>query len=261
MVDDADGRALLVLLCSLGTSTRIWDGVRAALSEMEGDLDVLAIDLPGHGEGPVASATFTIADLARDVVNAVERRRPTGSVVVAGVSMGGAVALEVADRRPAWLSAIAMFNSAASFGGPGALDGLMSQVRVGGTDALREPSAAGWFTAEFAESNAGLVESFLDDLSAVDDGSYLACCGALAQYDASSRLSGVNSPALIVAGDHDRGPTPQSMQELARALPNARYAELAPAAHLAVVEQPRAAAALISELVRSVSSKENHGQY
>jgi pimeloyl-ACP methyl ester carboxylesterase len=88
----------LVLLHALGSSRRVWDPVVPALSE---HFDVVAVDLPGFGDSaPLPTDTepspevlaATVADLLGDLgVRAAH---------VVGNSLGGWVALELAERRP-----------------------------------------------------------------------------------------------------------------------------------------------------------------
>jgi pimeloyl-ACP methyl ester carboxylesterase len=88
-----------VLLHPLGSSRRIWDPVLPALAEHH---DVLAVDLPGFGESPPlppeveplpAVLAATVAGLLDELDLPVAH--------VAGNSLGGWVALELARLRPA----------------------------------------------------------------------------------------------------------------------------------------------------------------
>jgi 3-oxoadipate enol-lactonase/4-carboxymuconolactone decarboxylase len=83
----------------------------------------------------------------------------------------------------------------------------------------------------------------------VDDESYARCCEALGFFDRSASLSTVRVPALIVAGAHDPVCTPASMRQLAAALPDARFVELAGASHLVPLEDPDATASLLTEFL------------
>jgi pimeloyl-ACP methyl ester carboxylesterase len=90
--------APLVLVHPLGSSRRVWDPVVPALSD---SFDVLAVDLPGFGDSPplppdveptpevLAAAVGTLLD---DLAIPVPH--------VAGNSLGGWVALELAQLRP-----------------------------------------------------------------------------------------------------------------------------------------------------------------
>lgn len=87
--------APLLLIHGLGLSWRSWKPVLPRLAR---DHDVLAIDLPGFGSAPpLAGRTPTVAALA----DAVEReldRSGLGRAHIAGNSLGGWIALELARR-------------------------------------------------------------------------------------------------------------------------------------------------------------------
>src|SRR5215207_6526608 len=87
---------LLVLLPSLGTTTALWNGVVAELRRTAPALRVLRVDLPGHGASPAAES-FTIGDLAEATLRLVDEVGG-GRFHVAGVSLGGTIALELAVR-------------------------------------------------------------------------------------------------------------------------------------------------------------------
>ncbi len=87
------GRPLL-LLHGLGGSWRSWTPVRGALADRR---DVIAIDLPGHGDSPARADSGTFAGLADSVAGFVRDSGLTG-VDVVGSSMGARLALELARR-------------------------------------------------------------------------------------------------------------------------------------------------------------------
>jgi pimeloyl-ACP methyl ester carboxylesterase len=72
---------------------------------------VYAIDLPGHGGSP-APAVPVDGDRAAEVVIAFLEQVLGGPAAVAGHSLGGAVALLAALRRPELVSALALVSSA-----------------------------------------------------------------------------------------------------------------------------------------------------
>ena len=88
----------LVLLHALGSSRQSWDPVLAALSEL---FDVLAVDLPGCGDSPpldqaVEPAPAALARAVAELLDDLGIDAPH----VAGNSLGGWVALELAGLRP-----------------------------------------------------------------------------------------------------------------------------------------------------------------
>ncbi|WP_433177890.1 alpha/beta fold hydrolase [Actinoallomurus sp. CA-150999] len=84
----------LVLLHGVGLDRRTWRPVRDLLAE---EREVIALDLPGHGESPSlpAGVRYDVAGYVgavREAIGALGLDRPH----VAGNSLGGAIALELA---------------------------------------------------------------------------------------------------------------------------------------------------------------------
>lgn len=242
---------LLVLLPSLGTTTELWDGVVARLSTAVHAPRILRVDLPGHGASPAASEPFGIVELAASVLALVDEVGG-GAFDVAGDSLGGAVALELALAAPERVRRLAMFCSGAAIGTPQGWADRAAQVRASGTASVVAGSAQRWFAPGYLDAHPdGPGGHALKTLIDVDDESYALCCEALAAFDRRAALAEVQAPALIVAGGHDQVATPALMRELADGLPDARFVELAHAGHLVPLEDPAETAALLSALLGS----------
>ncbi|ELY60566.1 alpha/beta hydrolase fold protein [Natronococcus amylolyticus DSM 10524] len=84
----------LLLVHGLGGSWRTWTPILDALAA---ERDVIAVDLPGHGETPSLSGEVSIDTLATAVTSFLEARDLEG-VDVVGNSMGGRLVLELARR-------------------------------------------------------------------------------------------------------------------------------------------------------------------
>ncbi len=247
---------LLVLLPSLGTTTDLWDGVVARLTATSEAPRILRVDLPGHGASPVARDTLTVSDLAAGVLRLVDELGG-GAFHVAGDSLGGAVALELAIASPERVLSLAMFCSGAKIGSPESWAQRAAQVRASGTSSVVAGSAERWFAPGYLDAHPdGPGPRALSTLMEVDDESYARCCEALGAFDRSQALAQVHAPALIVAGGHDPVCTPASMHELAASLPDARFVELPDAGHLAPLEDPDATAALLADHLRTPSAFE-----
>jgi pimeloyl-ACP methyl ester carboxylesterase len=82
----------LVLVHGLGSQWQMWQPV---LERLSAERDVVAIDLPGFGGSPLLDGTPTVAALA-DAVSAFAAGLGLERPHVAGNSLGGAIALELA---------------------------------------------------------------------------------------------------------------------------------------------------------------------
>ena len=249
--ESAPSSSLLVLLPSLGTTSAVWDGVVAELSAALPALRILTVDLPGHGASPVTSEPFSMADLADATLRLVDEAGG-GRFHVAGLSLGGAVALELAAAHPQRVLSFAAFCTGSRIGTAASWAERAAQVRGSGTASLVTASAGRWFSpGYFGSPGSAAGARSLIDLVDVDDESYALCCDALGVFDRTPSLGEIQVASLIVSGENDPVITTTSMREFALALPNAAFAEITGAAHLAPLERPVVAAELLASRLRA----------
>ena len=236
------GAPLLVLGPSLGTSTLLWDDAAALLAP---HYEVIAWDLPGHGMSAPAREPFTVADIAGAVLEVAEGR----SFHYAGVSLGGAVGLELALRHPDRVGRVAMICSLARFGQPEAWRERAGLVRAQSTSVLVGASAGRWFSPGSIARLPEVTGRLLHNLADTDDESYALCCEALAGYDLTAELGEVAVPLLAVSGRDDPVAPTEAVAEIAAAIPHGRAADIPDAGHLAPAEQPEAVASLLIDFL------------
>ena len=242
---------LLVLGPSLGTSAgALWAACAAGLDDA---FDLLAWDLPGHGHNrSVPDEAFTMAELAAGVLAIVDevqhqREDPGRPFHYAGVSVGGAVGLQLLLDAPERVVAAALLCTGARIGSEASWAGRIGQVSVSGTAVLVEGSAERWFGPGFLEREPDVARGLLRGLEQTQDDGYLRVCEALATFDVRDRLGEVATPVLAVAGGHDPTTPPEGLREIADGVRHGVYAELDGVAHLAPVEAPAAVVALLRQ--------------
>ena len=231
---DAPGPALL-LLHGAGGSHLVWPGALRRLA----DTRVLALDLPGHGRSdpPGRRLMAHYAATVSDFIAAVG----APEIVLAGHSMGGAIALTLALEPPAALRGLVLMSV-----GP--------QMRVNDTllgGGLADFEAAADFIANYGfaaapdELRQQTRQAILQTGATTTFGDFLAC----SRFDARARLPGIHLPALVIGGDEDRLTPPRQMDALAAGLPHAQRARLAGAGHFVMLERPAEVAALVADFL------------
>ena len=247
----------LVLVHGVGHHHQAWRPVVERL----GDFDVLATDSPGFGRSPALPAGVDPTVWAyADAFQAFFAEQGLDRPHVAGNSMGGAIALELA-RRGAVRSATAF--SPAGFWTAGEL--RYAQLSLGVLAGLPRPLRPAVVRA--ARTRAGRAALFAQlvkrpgDVPADEAVSTLrdawaapAFAGALAAFDHYEFTAGneLDDARVTVAwGDTDRLlPVRRQAPRARAALPRARHV-LLDAGHLPYTDAPDAVAALVRETART----------
>lgn len=232
------GRAI-VLIHGAGTSSLLWLRLLPALSRWG---RVLALDLPGHGrsEGPGLARVELYREVVRTFCAALELERP----VLAGHSMGGAVALDYALAYPGELSALGLCATAASF------EIAPEVLRLSGEGG---PAFGRFFAgAAFGSRVSALrAETATRDLLTARADVLAGDFGACAAFDLGSRLAEVRIPATVVVGAQDRILPPVAAEALGRAIPGAQIERVPGCGHMVPWEAPEALATALAWLVAS----------
>ncbi len=244
---------LLVLGPSLGTSSAtLWTECAAALTDV---FDVVAWDLPGHGYNhTVPDESFTMAELARGVVKVLDeileqRDQFGGSFAYAGVSVGGAVGLQLLLEHPSRVTAAVLLCTGAKIGDAAMWGGRVGQVSVSGTPVLVSGSTERWFGPGFLDRRPEIGSALLHALQDTDDQGYIQVCEALAEFDVRDQLGKIDVPVLAVSGAADGVAPTDGLREIAEQVQHGRLVELEGVAHLAPAEAPEQVAQLIRQHV------------
>ena len=100
---------LLVLLHGYGDSFTSWEGW---VKELKSTYRIISIDFPGHGLTRAAAGTQLSGEGLADFIDALAQRLALPKFAVAGNSMGGGVAWELAVRHPERINALILVDAA-----------------------------------------------------------------------------------------------------------------------------------------------------
>jgi 3-oxoadipate enol-lactonase len=240
--DGPTGAPTLVLLSSLGANHAMWAPCVDALAE---EFRVVTIDARGHGRSPAAppGAGCTLADLGRDVLAALAELDELeglggGRVHLAGLSLGGMIAMWLAAYHPQRVGRLALLCASAHLPpAQGWLD-RAATVRARGMTAVADAVVGRWITPELADRDPALAAGLREMVTSTDPESYAQCCEAIATMDLRPNLARIAAPTLVIGGTQDPATPPEHQRAITAGIPGARLELLDPAAHLATAEQP-----------------------
>jgi pimeloyl-ACP methyl ester carboxylesterase len=238
-----DRGALLALLHAAGSNAGMWRRQLAGLGERH---SVLALDLPAHGRSDGVDGPALVEESAAVVerfLDAVTRR----PCVLVGRSMGAAVALVVAVRRPDLVRGLVLACAAARFA---LADAMLATAR----DVARGRLPQQFGTETFSPSTPPEVmrEAWMEQVK-TDPRVRLADLLACRAFDGRPLLPRVGVPALVVAGADDTVTPVAQGEELARGIPGARLEVLEQAGHQAPLEQSGRFNALVAAFAEELA--------
>jgi 3-oxoadipate enol-lactonase len=246
-------KPLLVVGPSLGTSTVLWTETAALLGD---EYDVIGWDLPGHGISPAATEGFDMAELADAVVDLVDSVSPGATFHYAGVSLGGAVGLQLGIKHGDRLRSLSVQCSGAKIGTPEGWLERAETVRAQGTPVMIQGSAQRWFAAGFMDRQPEVSSRLLHSLRDSDRFSYSFCCEALASFDVREHLGSITVATQAIAGVEDTVAPPSMAEAVVSGITAgggfAVVETLDGVGHLAPAEAP----AVVADLMRTFM-KEN----
>jgi len=222
--DGAD-RPPLVLVHGAGGSYMHWP---AELRRLAGST-VYSLDLPGHGgsPGPGRDTISGYAEVVREFAAALD----LPPFVLAGHSMGGAIAQEFALTYPDRLAGIILVGS-------GARLRVAQQILDG---ILVDPEATAVMVAQWSyagEADPAALDLYVRRLRDVDPrvthGDFLACN----RFDRMADSARISLPTLVLCGEQDRMTPCKYSQYLADQIPGARLALIGGAGHMVMLEKP-----------------------
>ena len=235
-LDGPDDAAVLVLCNSLGTTQRLWEPQMPAFTRA---FRVLRWDHRGHGLSPVAPGAYTMEMVAGDLVALLDRLG-IARASVCGMSLGGAVAMQLAVLAPDRVERLVLACTTPRFGDPETWRARAVAVRRDGTGVVADGAIGRWFTARTSEEHPDVPAHFHDDLLSVAAAGYAGCCDALAAWDFGESLGAIAAPTLVVAGAEDPVVPPADAEVTTSRIPDARLVVIDDAAHLANIDQPSA---------------------
>jgi pimeloyl-ACP methyl ester carboxylesterase len=234
-----------VLLHPFPLDASVWGAVRPLLA---GDRPILTPEFPGLGAAPTQDEP-SVDGFADAVATRIAEGVPGGRAVVAGLSLGGYVALALAARHPERVKALVLSDTRAE---PDTAEAAAAR-RESADQVLREGAE-------------GFLDGFVPALVAPGDHASLHAARAIAgaqrpegiagalralagRADRRPDLAAMDVPALVIVGSEDVPTPPPLAEAMAAALPDAELVVIEGAGHLTALERPTTWAAAVGDFL------------
>jgi pimeloyl-ACP methyl ester carboxylesterase len=257
----------------LAGSARNWTDLMDLLRP---GLDCAALDLPGFGESlPRPDRRYSIGALAQTTAALIERHG-RGPVHLIGNSMGGAVCVKLAAKRPDLVRSLTLISPA--------LPDLQPRMDLVRFPVVSMPRVGGWALSKVKTISPeqrvlNVMSNCYFDMAVVPPSRLAREVAELARRDTLSYADEVligcvrslttqtmragprapwrdaarcTMPALVIYGSHDRLVSPRAAGKAARLFPDSRVVVLPRTGHIAQMERPAAVAAEIAVLLGGI---------
>jgi len=238
-----EDRPTLIFIHGSGNTSTLWTGQIQGLSE---NFNTIAIDLPGHGKSP-GSGMDSVEDYTRVLVDFIKKIKAP-SPVPCGLSLGGAITLQLILENPEIFSAGIIVNSGARLRVlPAILDMVKNNynayVSSFRTIAVSQNSDPASF-----EAVVRALEECAPDVTYND---FIACDN----FDIMERIHEIKAPVLILTAEEDRLTPVKYGIFLAERIKNAQREHIIDAGHMSPVEKSHEVNSAIKNFMEKTSQR------
>ena len=227
----------LVLIHGYPLDHTMWFGVIAALG---GGVRTIAPDLRGFGKSGPPEGEPSIDALARDIVKMLDRDN-IPRAVIAGMSMGGYVALSVAEMAREKMAGLALVNSQCFADTEEARKGrreMIQKVRQGGATVAAQAAIPKMF-APSRTNNPDYQRFIIQGADAAGvEGISWALEAMARRTDRCHVLSDAAFPTLILHSAEDQFIPLEKARKMSELNPQSHFVTIKGAGHAAAIETP-----------------------
>lgn len=242
----------LMFVHGMGGGSAAW---QAQYDFFAGRCRVIAWDSPGYGgSGGLEADEPAVADYVDMLIRFFDAAG-IETAHLAGHSLGGVFVAAFAKRYPERVRSLALLQAVAGYG---SREPAERQDQI----AARRREIEAMTGAAFAELRArsalapGASKALVARAAAVSYSTpargYLQQWAALCSADIFGELAGVDKPAIVIGGEHDKVATQGRLAAIAEAIPGARTRTIAGAGHVIYMEAPDALNACLAEFLDSI---------
>jgi pimeloyl-ACP methyl ester carboxylesterase len=250
---EAGSGPLVLFLGGLGLTR---NGFEPQLAALGSSYRCVAWDMPGYGASPLPANGLSfpfLADAAAGLIDTLGEAQAH----LAGLSMGGQVALHAALRHPGRVRSLALLDSSPAFGLDGTDPEAWKRLRLDALDAgetpasMAEPVLRSVMATDADDRAVAAAVASMERISAAGLRAAVEC---LPSHDVRARLGELAVPTLVLVGERDEETPLAYAEALAAGIAGARLQIIPGAGHISNLEAPAAVNIALREHLDAVEA-------
>lgn len=252
--DFRDGGGLpLVLLHGFPLDMRMW---AACARELPPGIRAIGVDLPGFGHSDLDGAPAPALEHSAERVHHTLRGMGVGNAIVVGLSLGGYVALALADLYPGFVAGLGLVNTKSVADDDAARTGRL-RVVAAVEESQTIDAVLGMPSAMLSETSAQRRRHLFPTMDAWIRSQAPASVAwtqraMAARPDRTAVLETYGGPVVVIAGEEDTLAPPEHAEHMAaaarRSVGEVTLTGIPGVGHMSPIEDPQAVAAALGAL-------------
>ena len=231
---------------SLGTDFRIWDDVAAILRQHG---NILLYDKRGHGLSDEVQNTSSLNEFADDAIALLDSLSVKKCIPV-GVSVGGMIALLLADRIPERIVKLIFCDTRHKIGTTESWNDRIASVKEKGIAAISDSILQRWFSEKFKTEQAEKYEGYKNMLERSPVLGYIKACEAIRDADLTEIARKIRISSMCAVGSEDKSTPPGDVKDLADLIEGAGYKVIEGSGHIPCVDNPDVLSKMIIDFLK-----------
>ncbi len=254
----------LLLIPGLGLDRNYY---RLGIPELSKHMKVYAIDPRGIGESTKSPPPYTVEAWAADFAEVIPALG-CGPMNILGSSLGGAMALALAERAPALVKSLIIVGGFSELDRAAELNfGLRMRLieRMGMNQDVADYMGLWTMTREFVNSDAGFAQMRANQeiIKRNSPELYLAFVKSVLAWGRSlpeqkgeakftARLPNIKAPTLVIGSGNDQLIPLALSQKIAQGIPGAKLTVMPDGGHIPFIEKPQEVVKIVLDFIRTI---------
>ena len=229
----------------------MWEG---QFDEFAATHRVIAPDLRGFGQSDVSEETVSMEQFADDLYALLQAMNVATPIVLCGLSMGGYIAWEFVRKYPEALQGLILCDTKAT---ADTAEGVTNREKMAklvlrhGPESISDAMLPSLICKATFQERPELPQKIKTFIERTEVAGIVAALRGMAQRpDSTDLLPQIDCPCLVLVGEDDQLSPVDVMRSIADALPDADFAVIEDAGHMAPLENASATNAVIRRFLQ-----------